>query len=104
MESLPGVGQLFQQLNGTVDLPQEENHSLPTPTPIPQDPAASWRNSRRRSGPRSSRSPCRTTWEATGDSFTVEDAWSDGIYLHSCAWPRACPTRHGSRRSSSSPR
>ena len=40
MESLPGVGQLFQQLNGTVDLPQEtENHSLPTPTPIPQDPS-----------------------------------------------------------------
>ena len=41
MESLPGVGQLFQQLNGTVDLPQEtENHSLPTPTPPWRTPGA----------------------------------------------------------------
>lgn len=84
MESLPGVGQLFQQLNGTVDLPQEtENHSLPTPTPIPQDPSQLEEQQAEEWAPFQPVS-VQNDVEATGDSFTVEDAWSDGIYLHLC--------------------
>lgn len=82
MESLPGVGQLFQQLNGTVDLPQEtENHSLPTPTPGPQDPSQLEEQQAEERAPFQPVS-VQNDAEATGDSFTVEDAWSDGIYLH----------------------
>ncbi len=88
MESLPGVGQLFQQLNGTVDLPQEtENHSLPTPTPIPQDPSQLEEQQAEERAPFQPVS-VQNDVEATGDSFTVEDAWSDGIYLHLCMTAR----------------
>ncbi|MFR5135354.1 MAG: hypothetical protein ACLTEG_09745 [Acutalibacter sp.] len=88
MESLPGVGQLFQQLNGTVDLPQEtENHSLPTPTPIPQDPSQLEEQQAEERAPFQPVS-VQNDAEGTDDSFTVEDAWSDGIYLHLCMTAR----------------
>lgn len=69
-ESLPGVGQLFQRLNG----------ESPSPSPVPEESRLE-ETSPQDVAPFQPVS-VRNDAEATGASLTVENAWCDGLYLH----------------------
>lgn len=71
MESLPGVGQIFQQLD-------REDQEQPTPSPAPWDGESHVEQEVLEEIPAFE----PQTMEGGGGILTVENAWCDGIYLH----------------------
>lgn len=70
MESIPGVGQIFQELNKT-----EEK----TPSPSPQP---TWDDSHLEEALPDVPEFEPISFEGEGGTLTIENAWSDGLYLH----------------------
>lgn len=71
MESLPGVGQIFQQLD-------REDQEQPSPSPAPWDGESHVDQEVLEEIPAFE----PQTIEGGGGTLTVENAWSDGVYLH----------------------
>lgn len=73
MESIPGVGQIFQELNKT-----EEQNPSPSPTPLP-----TWDESHLEEEALPDVPAFEPmSFQGEDGTLTIENAWSDGIYLH----------------------
>ena len=81
MESLPGVGQLFQQLNGTETPPQGPEES-PSPCPTPDATESHAESKLQEDLPAFSAVTTSSFMDDYPAHLTVTNAWSDGIYLH----------------------
>lgn len=81
MESLPGVGQLFQQLNGTETPPQGPEES-PSPRPTPDATESHAESKLQEDLPAFSAVTTSSFMDDYPAHLTVTNAWSDGIYLH----------------------